>query len=285
MTVSVNGYAKINLFLDIDSLRADGYHNILSIMQRISLCDTVTVSHTQSSEKNITLSCDRADIPCDSKNLAYKAANLFPISGKIEIHINKRIPMSAGLAGGSADAAATLIALNSLCDKPLSTDELCDLGAKLGADVPFCIKGGACLVKGIGEIMTPISSMPKYPLVIAKKGEGMSTPDAYHALDIKYSNFADYVPHSEQCKAIINCGNDDSVLCDGLFNIFESVVESERHYVAEIKRIMLANGAIGAMMSGSGTSVFGIFQTEEDAVKAENILRDNGAEAFVCYPM
>ena len=156
MKVSVPGYAKINLFLDIRSLRENGYHNILSIMQRIGLHDTITVTYSKDSTKSISLSCDRSDIPCGSKNLAYRAADIYPISGKLDIHIEKHIPMSAGLAGGSADAAATLIALNLIAEKPLSTEELCTLGAKLGADVPFCIKGGACLVEGIGEIMTPI---------------------------------------------------------------------------------------------------------------------------------
>lgn len=285
MTFSVPAYAKINLFLDIVSLRENGYHNILSIMQRIDLHDTVTVSYTPNEQKSITLSCDRADIPCGRENLAYKAADLFPINGKISIHIEKRIPMSAGLAGGSADAAATLVALNAMCENSLSTNELCDLGAKLGADVPFCIKGGACLVEGIGEIMTPIPSMPKYPLVIAKKGDGMSTPAAYRALDIKYDRFVSYKPHSELCDVIRTqeCSNAKSFSA-GLYNIFESVVETERPFVTELKNAMLACGATGAMMSGSGTSVFGIFNIDEDARKAERALREQGTIAYVCYP-
>ena len=283
MKVSVNGYAKINLFLDIKSLREDGYHNILSIMQRIGLHDTITVTYSKIDVKSISLTCDRSDIPCDSKNLAYRAADIYPISGNINIHIEKHIPMSAGLAGGSADAAATLIALNEISETPLSTDELCTLGAKLGADVPFCIKGGACLVEGIGEIMTPISSMPNLPLVIAKKGEGMSTPAAYRALDAKFNNFENYPTHKDSFQTILN-SDDTTAFCKGLFNVFEEVVEPERPYVTEIKQTMLSNGAIGAMMSGSGTSVFGIFQNENEAISAEKSLRKLGAEAYVCYP-
>ncbi len=287
MTVSVPGYAKINLFLDIRSIRDDGYHNILSIMQRIDLHDTVTVSYSTNKKKSISLTCDKPEIPCDAKNLAYKAADLFPICGNIEIHIEKRIPMSAGLAGGSADAAATLIALNSLCDKPLSTEELCDLGAKLGADVPFCIKGGACLVEGIGEIMTPVSSMPEFPIVVAKKGEGMSTPAAYRALDVKFNKFENYRPWEDKCNIILNSdqNNDIGSFCSGLFNIFETVVEPERVCVTELKSTMIKNGAIASMMSGSGTSVFGIFSNVDDALKVEKLLRDRGAEAYVCYPI
>ena len=283
MKVSVPGYAKINLFLDIRSLRENGYHNILSIMQRIGLHDTITVTYSKDSTKSISLSCDRSDIPCDSKNLAYRAADIYPISGKLDIHIEKHIPMSAGLAGGSADAAATLIALNLIAEKPLSTEELCTLGAKLGADVPFCIKGGACLVEGIGEIMTPIAPMPNLPLVIAKMGEGMSTPAAYRALDIKFNNFVSYPTHSHQCQTVLDA-NDATTLCEGLFNVFEEVVEPDRPCVTEIKKTMLSKGAVGAMMSGSGTSVFGIFQTEAEAHDAKKALSELGAEAFVCYP-
>ena len=191
--------------------------------------------------------------------------------------------MTAGLAGGSADAAATLIALNSIAEKPLSTEELCALGAKLGADVPFCIKGGACLVEGIGEIMTPIAPMPNLPLVIAKMGEGMSTPAAYRALDIKFNNFVSYPTHGHQCQTILDA-NDATTLCEGLFNVFEEVVEPDRPCVTEIKKTMLSKGAVGAMMSGSGTSVFGIFQTEAEAHDAKKALSELGAEAFVCYP-
>ena len=287
MTVTVPAYAKINLFLDIDSIRDNGYHNILSVMQSVSLHDDITVSFSEDDDKNITVFCNNSNIPCDNSNLVYKAADIFPVSGNIVVKIEKRIPISAGLAGGSADAAATLIALNRICGDKLTTEELCALGARLGADVPFCIKRGACIVEGIGEILTPVESMPAFPIVIAKKGEGMSTPAAYKALDVKFDNFTDYALNTEYYNALFDIKNRESAekYCRGLFNIFEEVVEAERPAVTELKRIMTDHGAHGAMMSGSGTSVFGIFDCEERAMAAREALIDSGADAHVCYPM
>ena len=287
MTASAFGYAKINLFLDIRSVRDNGYHNILSIMQRIDLHDTVSVSFEKEREKSITVSCDDARLPCTSDNLAYKAAAIFPIVGKIEIHIEKHIPMSAGLAGGSADAAATLISLNKLIDEPLSEEKLCALGAKLGADVPFCIKGGACIVEGIGEKMTPIASMPSFPIVVAKLGEGMSTPTAYRALDEKFDRFNSYTPKEELCQLLTVEDNKTSApkFSQGLFNIFEAVVEPLRPDVTRLKSILKSHGAAGAMMSGSGTSVFGIFDSETKATSALTALLEAGADAHLCYPI
>lgn len=287
MKVTVPAYAKINLFLDIDSLRENGYHNILSVMQSVSLHDDITVFYSEGDDKNITVSCNNSNIPCDKTNLVYKAANLFPISGNIVVEIEKRIPVSAGLAGGSADAAATLIALNQICGYKLTIEELCALGARLGADVPFCIKKGACIVEGIGEILTPVESMPAFPIVIAKKGEGMSTPAAYKALDVKFDNFTDYTVNKEYYNALFDVKNRESAekYCRGLFNIFEEVVEAERPAVTEIKSIMTAHGALGAMMSGSGTSVFGIFDFEKQAIEAREALTAVGADAHLCYPM
>lgn len=287
MTVTVPAYAKINLFLDIDSLRDDGYHNILSIMQSVSLHDDITVSHSDSEEKNITVFCNNSNIPCDKTNLVYKAADIFPVNGNIVVKIEKRIPVSAGLAGGSADAAATLIALNQICGDKLSTSELCALGARLGADVPFCIKKGACFVEGIGEKLKPVGSMPHFPIVIAKKGDGMSTPAAYKALDMKFDNFTDYKPNTERCDMLFDSDNrlNAKKFCVGLFNVFETVVEPERPAVSELKDIMLSSNAAGAMMSGSGTSVFGIFDDEISAREALAALKSCGAEAHLCYPL
>ena len=284
MTITVPAYAKINLFLDIHSMRENGYHNIISLMQSVSLHDDVTVSFTPSDNKTISVFSNNSSIPCDKSNLAYKAADIFPAIGEIKIQIVKNIPISAGLAGGSTDAAATLTALNSMTGNPLSIDQLCMLGAKLGADVPFCIKKTACLAEGIGEILTSVNSMPRYPLVIAKKGAGMSTPEAYKALDNKFNRFSDYTPNFEKLNILINKIHTLKELCSGLYNIFETVVEPERPFVTEIKEIMLANRAAGAMMSGSGTSAFGIFESEIDAIAAQKALLEYGAEAHVCYP-
>ncbi len=285
MTITVPAYAKINLFLDIHSLRDNGYHNILSLMQQVSLHDDVSVSLTPSDKKEITVVSDGGTIPCDKTNLAYKAADIYPVSGKIEINIVKRIPVSAGLAGGSADAAATLIALNTLNGNKLSTEELCLLGSRLGADIPFCIKGVACLVEGIGEILTPIDSMPKLPIVIAKKGDGMSTPAAYKALDDRFNRFLEYTPHIEKLELLKRSNSSAEELCQGLFNIFETVVEGERPFVTEIKETMRSCGAVGAMMSGSGTSVFGIFENDREAEIARTRLTALEADAHLCYPL
>ncbi len=288
MNVTVEAYAKINLFLDIESLRNDGYHNILSYMQSVSLHDTLTVEYEPAKNKSIEIVCQDLSIPRDNKNLAYKAADVFPIeTGRIRITIEKRIPMSAGLAGGSADAAAVLIALNSVTPEPLSSDELKALGNKLGADVPFCIERGSCIASGTGDILKKAPSMPKFPIVIAKMGDGMSTPEAYRALDSKYNGFTGYIPKTEMLDILISHESSISLsdYSRGLFNIFESVVEPCRPFVTELKSIMLSNGAVASMMSGSGTSVFGIFETEDEAKKALSVLISKGADAHLCYPI
>ena len=286
MKTSVKAYAKINLFLDMVSRRDNGYHNILSVMQSVSLCDVVTVDYTEGAVTEISVCCNNDALPADQSNIAYKAALKFPYTnGKVDIKIEKNIPISAGLAGGSADAAAVLIALNELCGQPLTLSELKALGATLGADVPFCIECGTCLVEGIGEITSDFTPMPNYPIVIAKKGEGMSTPAAYGMLDKKYNNFTGYAPHSAcLSKLSMTAVQDITEFCSGIYNIFESVVEPCRPEVTAIKKIMTDSGAINATMSGSGTSVFGIFKNENDADQARLKLLELGAESHVCYP-
>ncbi len=287
MKISVNAYAKINLFLDIESVREDGYHNIISNMQSVTLHDEITVEHIESDTKEITVYCDNADIPCDQSNLVYKAADIFPVKlGNVKITISKVIPMSAGLAGGSADAAATLIALNQLLGDPLTLEELKAIGNRLGADVPFCIEKGSYIAKGTGEILEKTAPMPYFPIVIARKGEGMSTPYAYKALDNRYNKFLNYKPKEEKL-LVLKEGSSISIekYCEGMFNIFEDVVEQERPYVTELKNIMNNCGAVASMMSGSGTSVFGIFKDELDAYEALKALTEKEAFACICYPL
>ena len=196
------------------------------------------------------------------------------------------IPMAAGLAGGSADAAAVLRALNKLCQNPLSLEELCAIGATLGADVPFCIRGGSARVTGIGEKMSDFPKMPSAYLVVACRGEGVSTPWAYGELDRKYNGFADVrevdMRHTWIEKAW-NAG-DLKGSCNHFFNIFEEVVPTVQKDVEEIKAEMLQKGAMRAMMSGSGPSVFGIFEEREAAEAACVSLIESGAAAFVCHP-
>ena len=288
MTATQNAYAKINLFLDIESVREDGYHNIVSLMQSVTLHDTVTVEYLPDEEFAISVTCSDKDVPCNEKNLAYKAAEIFPISsGRINININKSIPMQAGLAGGSADAAATLIALNELTGNKISKEELKKIGNKLGADVPFCIEMGAAIARGTGDILQKAPPMPTRPIVIARMGEGMSTPLAYRTLDEKYDKFKGYSPDMGKLEKILSDNEigDISEYPEGIFNIFESVVEPCRACVTELKELLISNGATCAMMSGSGTSVFGIFNDTEKAEHALKKAKGIGAVAYLCYPL
>lgn len=275
-----NAYAKINLFLDIDSKREDGYHNIISVMQSISLCDTVTVEYNNCKDKIIDVTCDREGIPSGEKNIAYKAANAFLSSGHAKIHIKKRIPASAGLAGGSTDAAAVLILLNELTENKVSFEELVKIGASIGADVPFCMVGGTCLTLGIGENISPFTPIADAHIVIACHGEGVSTPKAYSSLDLIYNDFKNYTPHTKNLEAL----RASSTNFSQMFNIFESAILPVRPSVQKIKQIMTDLGADVSMMSGSGPSVFGIFSSKERAEKALNTLMSIGADAFLCSP-
>lgn len=283
--------AKINLYLDVVSRRENGYHDIVSIMQTVSLCDIVTVGYTPTGHFSIRLSASgNADMPTDCRNLAWRAAELYLSkigqSGEVTITIQKRIPMAAGLAGGSADAAAVLRAMNRLCGNRLSTEELCVLGAKLGADIPFCIVGGSALVGGIGDELTEIASMPESVLVVACMGEGVSTPWGYGKLDELHGNFAETRVEDARVGRIVDAMKNGKILdtCADFYNIFEEIVPSVQPYVNQIKEIMTAGGARRAMMSGSGPSVFGVFESVEDAMAVTEQLNGMGASAFVCHP-
>lgn len=272
-------YAKINLFLDIDSKRDDGYHNIISVMQSISLCDTITVEYTESEQKLICVSCNNPEIPSGENNIAYKAADLFLESGLVNIHIEKRIPAAAGLAGGSTDAAAVLSLLNELTGSQKNTDELLAIAAKIGADVPFCIAGGTKLALGVGEKLSNFRPMPSCHIVVACMGDGVSTPKAYSMLDNMFGDFTDCKPQN-QLLSLLESGS-----YDGMFNIFESVVIPCRPAVQKIKDTLKEYGADFSMMSGSGPSVFGIFSSRDKASVARDALVDIGAVAHLCEPL
>ncbi len=283
--------AKINLYLDVVGRRETGYHNIVSLMQTVSVCDLVTVDFRPSAHTSIRLSASGNDaMPTDCRNLAWRAAELFlsetKRSGEVRITIEKHIPMAAGLAGGSSDAAAVLRALNKLCGSPLSTEALCALGARLGADIPFCIVGGGALVTGIGECLEEVPTMPDVPLVVACMGEGVSTPWAYSKLDELHNSFADVKDSENQHTRILNALSEDRIAdaCKAFYNRFEEVVPAVQPYVDQLKATMETSGAIRAMMSGSGPSVFGVFATEDAASEAVLRLREMEAAAFVCHP-
>lgn len=286
MKTRVKGFAKINLHLDVTDIRNDGYHNIQSVMQTVSLCDIIDIEITQ--ENDIVIECDQMGVPLDERNIAYKAAKLFfdkaNINSGVKITIKKNIPMAAGLAGGSADGAAVLVGLNELFDAILSDSDIYALGAALGADVPFCISCGCCYTEGIGEKLTDIDPLlPETVLVIACGGEGVSTPMAYGMLDSKYNKFADYIPRGcDELKKSLKLGEND--FYKHIFNIFEEPVSSVREAVGIAKKIMLDSGADASMMSGSGPSVFGIFSDASDAERAVAALKAQGYFASVAFP-
>lgn len=286
--VRLKAYAKINLHLDVVSKYGNGYHEVRTVMQTISLCDDVEVGLSEDGKNSIR--CDIPSVPTDERNIAWRAADAFfeasGIRGGANIKIVKRIPMAAGMAGGSADGAAVLRALNKLCGYPLSEEALLSLGGRLGADVPFCIRGGTGYADGIGAALHYFPEMPVCHIVAACGKEGVSTPWAYSTLDAKYSDFADgaYTPVSvEPLRSAFESGNTADI-AKNMYNIFEGAIEPERPEVTTIKSLMLESGAIGAMMSGSGPSVFGIFDTEDGAMAALKRLGGEGVAAFYAIP-
>ena len=283
--------AKINLYLDVVGKRENGYHNIDSIMQTVSVCDLVGIDFRPGTHTSILLRASgNSQMPTDCRNLAWRAAELYLSktgqTGEVQISIEKHIPMAAGLAGGSSDAAAVLRGLNRLCGNRLSFFELSALGATLGADIPFCLMGGGARVGGIGEVLEPIAPMRGCFLAVACMGEGVSTPWAYGRLDELYHDFAGRTADSARCERLIGSFANGSVLqnADAFYNIFEDAVPAERPSVDVLKQRMQKNGALCAMMSGSGPSVFGVFATQEEAILAVEELRKIGADAFVCHP-
>ncbi len=279
--ICVSARAKINLFLDVTSKREDGYHNIKSIMQSVDLCDIVHVSYEYSAKKSISVSCSNKNIPTGEKNIAYKAADKMITSGKVSIHIEKNIPSAAGLAGGSADAAAVIFALDSLSKIKRSREELIQIASGIGADVPFCLTGGTSLISGIGDIITPFSHMPPLYLVVACDGEGVSTPKAYAMLDEAYCDFSECRPHGGDIEALKN-PNERKSFFNGMYNIFEEVILPIRPAAQALKEQLYSLGAEFSMMSGSGPSIFGIFNSEQNARSACNELRDRGISAHYC---
>ena len=287
--IEIFAYAKINLFLDIQKKREDGYHDIISVMQTVDWCDRILI-HRNGKER-IHLMCSEKQSPTDKSNTVYKAAALFLQQIQnydgLDIMIEKHIPHAAGLAGGSTDAAATLRGLNRMFGNPFSERELLSLGKQIGADVPFCMVGGTKLTTGIGEQMEIFPSMPPCFLVCGKMGEGISTPQAYAALDRKYGNFEYYLPHTETLDRLRQSFDATSLegLSGGTYNIFEEVTEDCRPAVGLLKQRLLELGAVSAMMSGSGPSVFGVFQDRATADRACEVIKSLGAVCKVCTPI
>ncbi len=292
LSITLSAYAKINLYLDILSRRENGYHNIQSIMQALDLCDTVTMTRLADGE-GIRVESSLADLPTDRRNLAYRAAERFStLLGRIPdvaIRIEKRIPMAAGLGGGSADAAAVLRGLNRLYGTDAPVSRLCAIGAGLGADIPFCIVGGAMIAEGIGEILTPCKGLSeRFWIAVACGGEGVSTPEAYGRLDAMYGDFATPRTVDQGFTSLRAALERDDVSAIGahMYNIFEQAVLPTHAVAPRLLETMRQGGSVAAMMSGSGPSVFGLFDSE-DAARAvtERIASEMGIPAFVAKPL
>lgn len=288
--IEKKAYAKINLFLDIEKLRGDGYHNIKSVMQTIDWFDVIQVK--KGIYDGIKITSNDKRLPTDSSNIVFRAARAFlnelDINEGIDIYVEKSIPVSAGMAGGSADGAATLEALNELYGFPFTTDELVKIGKNIGADIPFCIRGGTKKIGGIGDLMVDTSPMPECIILCAKMPDaGVSTPQAYKELDNIYCDFVGYNYSREKLDGLIEsmAAGDIKEMCENMFNIFEEAIAVEHSSVNQIKSIMKNYGAIKAMMSGSGPSVFGIFENESDAELACKDLKSKGAKAKICHPI
>lgn len=279
--LTLDAPAKINLLLDIICRLPNGYHSLFMVMQTVDLCDTVEI--TLRDDGKINLTCSEKALPTDSKNIAYRAAQkFFEVTGVnlgADISLIKRIPFAAGLAGGSTDAAAVLKALNTLCETGLTDDELCSIGVKLGADVPFCIKGGTMLAQDIGQVLSPLPKFKDCYIVLVKPDVSVSTKEAFEAFDT-----CDNIRHPECSAMLHSAANADF---DGIIanvgNVFEQFIEVPQR--AEIKAIMREHGSLACCMSGSGPTVFGIFDSKE---KAENCVADipqKLGKAFLTKPI
>ena len=289
-----HAYAKINPYLAVTARREDGYHTILSHMQAVTLCDTLDLTWQEgTAPSQVVLTCDDARLPCDDTNLVVRAAKALlavtEASGCLTVHLRKCIPMAAGLAGGSADAAATLRGLNALLGNPLTVEQLCEIASRLGADIPFCIcctQVPAMTAEGIGEILTPARPLPAHThLVIACEGEGVSTPWAYRRLDelglaSKTETERAYAAFSEALDT-----NDLTRVSHAAYNAFEEAVLPERPVAKALLAEMTAAGAILARMSGSGPSIVGYFDNENTAASCVETLAKKGIVAHPCRPL
>ncbi len=275
--------AKINLSLDIVGRKENGYHLLEMVMQSIGLYDTLTLTVQKAPAFSVAISCNRPWIPTDERNIVYKAAKAFFGEGEhsyqIGIDIYKKIPDQAGMAGGSADAAGVFIALNEMFGTPYTGEQLCEIGLTVGADVPYCIHGGTAFVSGIGEEIKPLRQICKGYVVGARPKVGISTKAAYQGFD-EANPGVSHKASSPRTAAILKAvdSGDLSAISDGLFNVFEEVCGVKE--VAELKQSLLELGALGALMSGSGSAVYGIFTTTAEAKKAYEVLKKTAPAAF-----
>jgi len=278
--LTLKGNAKINLTLDVLYKRTDGFHQVEMIMQAVELADILRVEEKQSG--NISITTNLPYLPCDQRNLAYQAVRLvkdtYKIKQGVHISLEKNIPMSAGLAGGSTDAASVLLGLNTLWDLGLSLEQLEVLGAKLGSDVPFCLRGGTMLATGRGEILTPLAPLPACYVVLAKPRISVSTAWVYG----KYRKEA--VPqHPDTAGVQRALGQGDlSAVVSRLNNVLESVTIAEYPQIRKLKESMIQHGAMASLMSGSGPTVFGLVAGRSQAEYiAEKLRGQSDAEIII----
>lgn len=271
--LTLKAMAKVNLGLDVVRRLENGYHEVRMIMQTIDLYDELTFEKTES---GIQLIVDKEELPADEGNLIYKSAKLiaehYPLPCGVRITLKKNIPMAAGMAGGSTDAAATFHGLNRLFSLGMDIEEMKQLGVKIGADVPFCMVGGTMLSEGIGEVLTPLSKVPEAYLVIAKPDISVSTKYVYENLHVEKIV---HHPDMEKVKAAIQNGRLEE-MCAHMENILETVTETKYPVIAQIKEKLKESGAVTALMSGSGPTVFGIFKERSAAEKACEAMRESG---------
>lgn len=279
-SIELKSRAKINLSIDVLGKREDGYHLVEMIMQTIDLYDIIKIKEINIDEININ--SNSSDIPLNENNIVYKAAKVlkdqFNIKNGVDIFIEKNIPVAAGMAGGSSNAAAVLVGLNKLWKLNLSERSLQEIGLKLGADVPFCISGNAALAQGIGEELTYIKGLSKDTVIlVCKPNLFVSTKEVYEGLNLQN------IKNRPDNKLLMEClekGN-INLLATNMVNVLETVTTKMHEEIKDIKKVMLENNALGSMMSGSGPTVFGLFDKEEDALNAKGELLKKCNQVYV----
>ncbi|MEG0308161.1 MAG: 4-(cytidine 5'-diphospho)-2-C-methyl-D-erythritol kinase [Clostridium sp.] len=278
--MNIKAYGKINIALDVIGKRIDGYHLLRMIMQTVDIYDELSFEPISEVE-GIHITSNKESVPTDCRNLVYKAIELFcdtyGIKKAIKVHIEKNIPVEAGMAGGSTDAAGALRAMRDLYKAEVSDEELMKLGVRIGADVPYCIKGGTALCEGIGEVITMIEPFSDKILVVVKPNFGVSTVQTYKNFKL------DKVKNHPNVDGLIEAIRRDDLIyvAENMMNLLENVTVEEHEEINDIKKFMCDEGALGAMMSGSGPTVFGFFETESGAACCANKLRIRYNEVFV----
>ncbi len=273
--IQLKAYGKINLGLDVIRKRPDGYHDLDMIMQTVGIYDDIIIKKTHTFGE-IKVETDTEVLSNGKDNLAYMAVKTlfdeFDIHQGVKIHINKRIPIAGGMAGGSADCAATLIGINQMFELGLDTEALMKHGVKLGADVPYCVMGGTAIARGIGDVLTPLPAPPQCHVVIAKPPISVSTAYVYGRIRLEQ------IEKRPDIEGIAQSIRDGALkkMASLLYNVMEEVTVSEYPVIQKIEKILLEEGALNAIMSGSGPTVFGLFDDKEKAEKAVRTLEDKG---------